>query len=164
MQVINTRCFRRCWPVSWTITHHFGVPERFLCLPKPKVRLRVVHQHSPFWPILARFMGYCSSIWGSGAIFMVTEPQCALTCRSLKLAVLADFVLFRGPFWSPGAIFMIAKPQGVFTYRSSTLAVLADSSPFHGLLLTVFGSLCDFHGCRTPSCYYVQVINTNHFV
>ena len=38
--------------------HQFGVPERFLWLPKPKVCLGVIHQHSPFWPILARFMGY----------------------------------------------------------------------------------------------------------
>ena len=44
---------------------------------------------------------------------------------------------------------------------SSTLTVLADSGPFHGLLLTVLGSQSDFHGCRTPRCAYVSVIN-NH--
>ena len=49
----------------------------------------------------------------------------------------------------------------MLTCWSTTLAVLADSSPFHGLLLTVFGSKSDFHGCRTPRCAYVSVIN-NH--
>ena len=58
--------------------------------------LRVVLQHSQFLPILSRFMGYYTSIWGSGGIFMVTEPQCALTCRSLTLAVLADSGPIRG--------------------------------------------------------------------
>ena len=78
MQVINTRCFGRFWPVSWTITHHFGVPERFLWLPKPKVCLRVGHQHSQFWPILARFMGYYSLIWGFGAILWLLNPNVRL--------------------------------------------------------------------------------------
>ena len=49
----------------------------------------------------------------------------------------------------------------MLTCWSSTLAVLADSGPFHGLLLTVLGSQSDFHGCRTPRCAYVSVIN-NH--
>ena len=35
----------------------FGVLERFPQLTIPEVRLRVGHQHSQFWPILARFMG-----------------------------------------------------------------------------------------------------------
>ena len=56
---------------------------------------------------------------------------------------------------------MITEPQGALMCRSSTLAVLADSGPFHGLLLTVLGSQSDFHGCRTPRCAYVSVIN-NH--
>ena len=58
--------------------HQFGVPERFLWLPKPKVCLRVVHQHSPFWPILARFMGYYSLIWGFGAILWLLNPNVRL--------------------------------------------------------------------------------------
>ena len=52
MSVINTHSFGRFWAVSWTITHHFGVPERFPRLTNPGVRLRVGHQHSQFWPIL----------------------------------------------------------------------------------------------------------------
>src|SRR3954463_193956 len=29
VSVINTRRFGRLWPVPWTITHCFGVPEQF---------------------------------------------------------------------------------------------------------------------------------------
>ena len=73
------------------------------------MRLRVGHEHSQFWLILARFVDYYSPFWGPKLISMVVEPQGALTC------------------WS------------------STLAVLADSGPFRVLLLTVLGSLSDFH-------------------
>ena len=94
-------------------------------------------------------MGYYTSIWGSGAIFMVTEPQCALTCRSLTLAVLADlarFVDYYSPFWGPEAIFLFDVPQGALTCMTLTLTVLADSGLFRGLLLTVLGSRSDFLG------------------
>ena len=73
------------------------------------MRLRVGHQHSQLWPILARFVGYYSPFWGPDAICIVVETHGALTCRS------------------------------------SALAVLADSGPFRVLLLTVLGSLIDFH-------------------
>ena len=63
VSVISTHSFDRFWPVSWTITHRFGVPDRIPRLTNPRVRLRVGHQHSQFWPILARFMGYCSPFW-----------------------------------------------------------------------------------------------------
>ena len=96
MSVINTRSFGRFWPVSWTITHRFGVPQRFRKFFNPKVRLRVGHQHSQFWPILTRFVDYYSPIWGPTAIPIDVEPQGALTCRSSTLAVLADSGVFRG--------------------------------------------------------------------
>ena len=60
------------------------------------MRLRVGHQHSQFWPILARFVDYYSLFWGPGVISMIEEPQGALTCRSSTLKVLVDFVPFRG--------------------------------------------------------------------
>jgi hypothetical protein len=60
------------------------------------VRLRVRRQHSQFWPILTRFVDYYSPFYGPEAIFIVVEPQDALTCRSSTLAVLADSGLFRG--------------------------------------------------------------------
>ena len=50
-------------------------------------------------------------------IFIVVEPQGALTCRSSSLAVLGDSVLFHGLL----------------------LTVLANSDPFRRLLLTVWG-------------------------
>ena len=89
------------------------------------MRLRVGHQHSQFWPILACFIDYYSLLWVPRVISTINEP------------------------WD------------VFTCRSSTLAVFVDSDMFHGLLLTVLGSQSDFHGCQTPRCAYVSVIN-NH--
>ena len=41
-------------------------------------------------------MDYYSPIWGPTAIYIVVEPQGALTCRSSTLAVLADSDPFRG--------------------------------------------------------------------
>ena len=75
--------------------------------------------------------------------------------------ILARFLDYYSVFWVPKAISIVVEPQGALTCRSSILAVLADSGPFHGLLLTVLGSQSDFHGCRTPRCAYVSVIN-NH--
>jgi len=43
VSVINTRSFGRFWPVSWTITHCFGVQEWFPRLTNIGVRLRVGH-------------------------------------------------------------------------------------------------------------------------
>ena len=60
----------------------------------PGVRLRVGHQPSQFWPILARLMDYYSPFWGPEAISIVIEPEGALMCRSSTLAVLVD----SGPF------------------------------------------------------------------
>ena len=60
----------------------------------PGVRLRVGHQHSQFWPILARFMDYYSLFCGPRVITTINEPWDASMCRSSTLAVLAD----SGPF------------------------------------------------------------------
>ena len=111
------------WPVSWTITHHFGVSERFSWLMNPRVRFRIGHQHSQFWPIPAHFVDYYSPFLGPGVIFMVVEPQGAPTCRPSSLAVLGDSGLFHGLL----------------------LAVLADSGTFRGLLLVVLGCRSDLH-------------------
>ena len=94
--VINTHSFGRFWPVSWTITHCFGVPELFPGLTNPGVCLRFGHLHSRFWLILARFVDYYSLFWGPGVISTIDEPQGALTCWSSTLTVLADFGPFRG--------------------------------------------------------------------
>ena len=96
VSVINTRSFGRFWPVSWTITHSFGVPKRFRWLSIRKVRLRVGHQQSQFWPILARSLDYYSLFWVPIVIFIVVEPQGAFTCRSSTLIVLADSGPYHG--------------------------------------------------------------------
>ena len=54
------------------------------------MRLRVGHQHTQFWPILARVVDYYSLFWGPGVISMINEPWCVFTCQSSTLAVLAD--------------------------------------------------------------------------
>merc|ERR1719285_1585573 len=87
-------------------------------------------------------------------------------CLSSTLTVLDKSDLFRGlllAILGPEAISIVVEPQDVLTCWSSTLVVLADSGPFHGLLLTVLGSQSNFHGCRTPRCAYVSVINTPSF-
>ena len=55
---------------------------------------------------------------------------------------------------------MIDEPQGAFMCRSSIVLGLSISAFFHGLLLTVFESQCDFHDCRTPRCAYMLVVKT----
>ena len=85
------------------------------------MRLRVGHQHSQFWPILARFVDYYSPFWGPEAISMVVGPHGVLTCRSSTIAVCADF----GPFLAlllcfggPAVISTIDELRGAFTCRS----------------------------------------------
>ena len=60
------------------------------------VRLPVRHQHSQFWPTLARFVDYYSLFWGLGVISKIDEPQGTLTSRSSTLAVLANSDPFHG--------------------------------------------------------------------
>ena len=66
------------------------------------MRLRVGHQHSQFWPILARFVDYYSPFWGPKPISMIVEPQGALTCRSSTLAVFVHADPFHGLLLSFG--------------------------------------------------------------
>ena len=130
------------------------------------MRLRVGHQHSQFWLILARFVDYYSLLWGPRVISTIDEPQRALMCRSSTLTVLADSGLFHGLLLTilrSQAIFTFIEPQGALTCRSSTLTVLADSGPFHGLLLTVLGSRSDYHDYQTLGCVYMLVINIGSF-
>src|SRR6187399_1972371 len=94
---------------------------------------------------------------------MVVETQGALVCRSSTVAVWANsahFLDYYSLFCGPGLVSTIEERRGAFTCRSSKLAVFVDSDPFRGLLLTVWGSQSDFHGCRTPRCAYVLVVKT----
>ena len=85
-------------------------------------------------------MDYYSPFWGFEAIFLVDEPQGALTCMTLTLAGMAysgltcDLLI---TVFRSRAIFIVADPLGPLTYHSLRLTVLADSDPFHGLLLIV---------------------------
>ena len=60
------------------------------------MRLRIGHQHSQFWSILARFVDYYSLFWGPGVISTINEPPGALMCRLSALAVFVDSNPFRG--------------------------------------------------------------------
>ena len=147
MSVINTHSFDQFSPVSWTITHRFGVPKRFPQSFNPKVRLRVGRQHSQFCPILACFVDYYSLFRGPGVIFTINEPLGAFTCRSSLILGLSDSGLFHG------LLLTVLGSQNAFhgcgTQRSamcwsSTLVVWVGSRPFLGLYL-VLGSQSDFH-------------------
>ena len=130
------------------------------------MRLRVGHQHSQFWPILACFMDYYSLFWGPGLISTSNEPCRAFTCRyqhSQFWPILTRFVDYYSLFWGPGVISTINEPLSAFTCQSSIILGLSDSGLFHGLLLTILGSQNAFHGCRTPRCAYVSVINNRSF-
>src|SRR4051812_49263659 len=52
MSVINTRSFCRFWPVSWTITNGFGVPEWF-----PRLVGTGVRSSRP--AVLSKFIPFC---------------------------------------------------------------------------------------------------------
>ena len=67
------------------------------------MRLRVSHQHSQFWPILARLLDYYSVFWGPGVISRIDEPWGAFAGRSSTLIVLADSGPFHGLLLSFGA-------------------------------------------------------------
>ena len=82
--------------------------------------LRVGHQHSQFWPILACFVDYYALFWGPGVISMIDETQGVLTRRSSTLVVLADSGPFHGlllTILGPGAISTIDEPRGAFMCR-----------------------------------------------
>ena len=74
VSVTNTHNLGQFWSVSLTITHRFGVPERFPRLTILVMHLRVRRQHSQFWPILTRFVDYYSPFWGAEVISIVVEP------------------------------------------------------------------------------------------
>ena len=122
--------------------------KRFPYLLNPKEHLRVGHQHSQFWLILAHFMDYYLPFVVPKQFPLLLNPKVRLRVghqHSQLWLILARFVEYYSPFWGPEAISIVVEPQGVLTCRSSTLIVLANSGPFRGLLLTVLGSRSDFH-------------------
>ena len=112
------------------------------------MHLCVAHQHSQFWPILARFVEYYALFWGIEVISTINEPRVRLRFGHQHLhfcQILAFFVYYYSLFLGLGVISTINEPRRAFTCRSSTLTVLADSGPFRGLLLTFLGPRSDFH-------------------
>ena len=107
-------------------------------------RITVLADSGPFHGLLLTIL----------ARFGVPERFSRLTIPRVRLPVghqhsqfwliLARFMDYYSLFWGLGVISTINEPQGALTCRSSTLIVLADCGPFHGLLLTVLGSLSDF--------------------
>ena len=88
------------------------------------------HSFGEFWP----FRGLLLTVFGSRSDL----HSCWIPRQFWP--ILARFVDYYSPFWGPEAICTIGEIRGAFTCWSSTLTILADSGPFHGLLLTVFGS------------------------
>ena len=151
MSVINTRSFGRFWPVSWTITHRFGVPKRSPWLSNSKVRLRRSSRIT-VWADSGTFLGllrFWPISWTITHCFVVPKRFPLLLNHKVRLRVgrqhsqfwpiLAHFLDYYSLFWAPGVISTIDEPWGAFACRSSTLVVSADSGPFHGLLLS-FGA------------------------
>ena len=123
-------------------------PKRFPCLLNPGVRLRVSHQQSQYWLILAHFVDHYSMFRGPKAISTIDDPRGAFPCPSSILTLLANSDTFRGlllTVWDLEATSIVVETQCALPCRSSTLIVLTDSGPFRGLLLTVLGSRSDFH-------------------
>ena len=58
--------------------------------------LRVSHEHSQFWLILAHFMDYYSLFLGPSVISVINDPQGAFTSLSSTVAVFVDSDAFRG--------------------------------------------------------------------
>ena len=85
------------------------------------MRLRVGHQHSQFWPILACFVDYYSLFLGPGVIYTINEPGVPLCVGHRHpqfWPVLTHFVDYYLLFWGPGVISTTDEPRGAFTRRS----------------------------------------------
>ena len=146
--IINTCSFGRSRPISWAKAHVFGVPKQFPRLMNLGVRLRFGHQHSSFWLILARFLGFCSLFWAPECFWQLMKHMVQLWVDHqplLFLLILAYFVGYCSQFWGPRAYSTIDEPWGVLIGQSPTLAVLANSGQFRGLLLTILVSQSVFH-------------------
>ena len=71
-------------------------PKRFPRLLNPGVRLRVSHEQSQYWLILAHFMDYYSLFLGPRAIPTIDDPRGAFTYSSSILTLLDNSDTFHG--------------------------------------------------------------------
>ena len=147
--IINTRGFCRFWPVSWPITHRFGIQSDFDGCQTPRsAYMSVINNRSlgRFWPV-SWTITHCFGVleWFP----WLTNPVVRLSIghqHSQFWPILTRILDYYSLFWGPEEISIVVEPQCVITCRSSTLAVLANCGPFHGLLLIVLGSWSGFHG------------------
>src|SRR3989337_1438324 len=164
-------CVRRqhsqFWPILTRFLDYyppFGGPEAISIVVEPQgvltcwsSTLAVLADSGPFHGLLLTVLGSQSDFHGC------RTPRCAyesvINNHSLGRFWPVSWTITL--FWGLGVISRIEEPRGMFTCRSSTLTYLADSCPFRALLLSVLVTQSDFHGCRTPRCAYVSVIN-NH--
>ena len=163
MPVINTRGFGQFCSVSWNFSLFWG-PRVISTIHEPRGAFTCRSSTLAVFADSGPFRGLLLTVLGSQSDFHGCQSP-----RSAYMSVINNRNL--GRFWpvswtisqfrGPGVISMIAEPWGALTCRSSTITVLADSGPFRGLLLTVLGSQIYFHGCQTPRCAYVSVINTH---
>ena len=72
-------------------------PKRCPRLLNPGVRLRVSHEQSQYWLILAHFMDYYSLFSGPREIPMIDGPRRAFTYPSSIITLLSNSDPFRGP-------------------------------------------------------------------
>ena len=82
----------------------FWGPKATSIVVEPQGALSVGHQHSQFWPILARLLEYYSVFWGPGVISRIDEPWGAFAGRSSTLIVFADSGPFHGLLLSFGVL------------------------------------------------------------
>ena len=73
-------------------------------IDEPLVRLRVGHQHSQFWPILARFLDYYSIFWSKRDFHDLGTPWCVYVSVNDTHnfgQFLVRFVHYYSIFWVP---------------------------------------------------------------
>ena len=112
------------------------------------MRLRLGHQHSLFWLILARFVDYYSPFWGPRAITTINDSRGVFTCGSSTLAILAESGPFHGllvTFWGSGEIYRIYETRGAFTCRSLTLEFLVQIWPVLWTIIHRLRARSDYH-------------------
>ena len=150
MSVINTRTFWLILARFMDYYSQFWGPGVISTINEPRgafscrsSALVVFVDSDPFCGLLLTVLGSQSDFHGC------RTPRCAyvLVIKTHSLGrfwpVSWTITQFRGP----EVISTIDDHRGAFKCRSSTLVASANSSPFHGLLLTVSGSLSDFHCC-----------------
>ena len=129
------------------------------------MRLRVGHQHSQFWPILAHFMDYYSLFWGPGVISTIDEPRVVFMCRSST----TQFWLFWSISWTINHRFGLPERFSQLKITGMPLRVRRQHSQFWPILTRFVDYYSPIFGPKrfpellNPKVRYVLFINTRHF-